>query len=141
MNYTIERKEMLETIRVESSRRIELIDVTDQVNQVIKRSSVNDGICFLHVPHTTAAITINENADPDVSHDVLEMMGKLIPNDYNYAHLEGNSDSHIKSSLFGASTGLIINGGKLLLGRWQCVYFCEFDGPRSRSLHIKIING
>jgi secondary thiamine-phosphate synthase enzyme len=132
---------MLERIEIESSQRTELLDITGQVNNIIQRSGVSEGICCLHVPHTTAGITINENADPDVSHDILEMTGKLIPRDDDYAHLEGNSDSHIKSSLFGATINLIINDGKLLLGRWQCVYLCEFDGPRSRSLYIKIVSG
>jgi len=132
---------MLETMEIESSKRIELLDITSQVNAVIQKSGISEGICLLHVPHTTAGITINENADPDVSHDILEMTGRLIPRDENYAHLEGNSDSHIKSSLFGTTIDLIINNGKLLLGRWQCLYFCEFDGPRSRSLYIKIISG
>ncbi len=136
----IERIKMLERIEIESSKRIELLDITGQVNTLIQKSGVREGICFLHVPHTTAGITINENADPDVSHDILELTSRLIPKDDNYAHLEGNSDSHIKSSLFGATINLIINDGKLLLGKWQCVYFCEFDGPRNRSLHIKIIS-
>jgi secondary thiamine-phosphate synthase enzyme len=137
----LERIVMLHTIEIESGRRIELIDITGQINSIIKKSGISEGICFLHVPHTTAAITINENADPDVSHDILDKTKSLIPPDDNYAHLEGNSDSHIKSSLFGAAINLIINNGRLLLGRWQCVYFCEFDGPRNRSVNIKLISG
>ena len=131
---------MLERIEIESSKRIELLDITGQINALIQKTGVRDGICFLQVPHTTAGITINENADPDVSHDILELTSRLIPENDDYAHLEGNSDSHIKSSLFGTTLNLIINDGKLLVGRWQCVYFCEFDGPRSRTLHIKIIS-
>ena len=130
---------MLEKISIESSERIELLDITDQINSVVQKSGIKEGICFLHVPHTTAGITINENADPDVTHDILEITGRLIPGDDNYAHLEGNSDSHIKSSLLGTTINLIISNGKLLLGRWQCVYFCEFDGPRNRSLYVKIL--
>ena len=132
---------MLERIEIESTKRIELIDITSQVNSVVQKSGVSEGICHLHEPHTTAAVTINENADPDVSHDILEMTGKLIPRDDDYAHLEGNSDAHIKSSLFGITLNLIINDGKLVLGRWQCVYFCEFDGPRTRSVYIKTVIG
>ena len=131
---------MLERIEIESSKRIELLDITGQINALIQKTGVRDGICFLQVPHTTAGITINENADPDVSHDILELTSRLIPENDDYAHLEGYSDSHIKSSLFGTTLNLIINDGKLLVGRWQCVYFCEFDGPRSRTLHIKIIS-
>jgi secondary thiamine-phosphate synthase enzyme len=132
---------MLERIEIESSKRIELVDITNQINSVVQKSGVGEGICYLHVPHTTAAVTINENADPDVSHDILEMSGKLIPRDDDYAHLEGNSDAHIKSSMFGTTLSLIIDDGKLVLGRWQCVYFCEFDGPRTRSVYIKTVSG
>jgi len=132
---------MLHKIEIESGKRIELINITDQVNGVIKKTKTNEGICFLHVPHTTAAITVNENADPDVAYDILEKTNSLVPSDDDYAHLEGNSDAHIKSSLIGASLNLIINEGRLLFGRWQCLYFCEFDGPRNRQVYIKIIGG
>jgi len=132
---------MLKAINLKSSRRIEFIDITEEINSTIRQSGVVEGACFISVPHTTAAITINENSDPDVVHDILNKTGQLIPPDEGYAHIEGNSDSHIKSSLFGPSLSLIINENKLLLGIWQAVYFCEFDGPRNRKFYIKLIPG
>ena len=132
---------MFKTIDIKSSKRIEFIDITEKLNNIISQSGVVEGACFISVPHTTAAVTINENSDPDVVHDILSKTGKLIPQDEGYAHTESNSDSHIKSSLFGPSLSLIINENKLLLGIWQAVYFCEFDGPRNRKVYIKLIAG
>jgi secondary thiamine-phosphate synthase enzyme len=132
---------MFETIEIRSTKRIELIDITDKVNSIIVRTNIKEGVCFLNVPHTTAGITINENADSDVVYDILAKTNKLVPVNDNYAHTEGNSDSHIKSSLFGQTLSVIIENNRALLGRWQSVYFCEFDGPRNRKVYIKIFGG
>ncbi len=131
---------MVTTISIESSERTELIDITAKIEKIIKKNNINEGMCYLHVPHTTAGITINENADPDVSYDIKNKMDTIIARDDNYTHLEGNSDGHIKSSLFGPTLNLIIENGNILLGRWQCIYFCEFDGPRNRNIWVKIIS-
>ncbi|MBM3706170.1 MAG: YjbQ family protein [Actinobacteria bacterium] len=130
---------MLEAININSSRRIEMINITPVIETSVKKSGIKNGICFLHIPHTTAALTINENADPDVPYDIIKKIERLIPKQDNYTHSEGNSDAHIKSSFFGPTINLMIDNGKIILGLWQCVYFCEFDGPRSRKLFIKII--
>jgi secondary thiamine-phosphate synthase enzyme len=132
---------LIKTIELKSSKRIEFIDITDKINSIIKQSGIVEGACLISVPHTTAAVTINENSDPDVVHDILSKTDRLIPPGEGYAHSEGNSDSHIKSSLFSPSLSLIINKNKLLLGIWQAVYFCEFDGPRNRHFYIKLIHG
>ena len=132
---------MLKTIDLKSIKRIEFIDITDKIDNIIRQSGIVEGACFISVPHTTAAVTINENSDPDVIHDILIKTGRLIPLSEGYTHQEGNSDSHIKSSLFSPSLSLIINKNKLLLGIWQAVYFCEFDGPRNRKFYLKLISG
>jgi secondary thiamine-phosphate synthase enzyme len=132
---------LIKTIYLKSNKRIEFIDITEKINSIIRQSGIIEGACFISVPHTTAALTINENSDPDVVRDILNKTGRLIPHDDSYAHSEGNSDSHIKSSFFGPSLSLIINENMLLLGIWQAVYFCEFDGPRNRNVYIKLING
>jgi len=132
---------LIKTIELKSSRRIEFIDITENINNIIRKSGIFEGACFINVPHTTAAVTINENSDSDVLRDILNKTGKLIPPNEGYTHSEGNSDSHIKSSLYGPSLSLIINQSKLLLGIWQAIYFCEFDGPRNRQVYIKLING
>ncbi len=121
-------------ISLRSSCKEEAIDITDLVNQVIKGSGIKEGICFLFVPHTTAALFVNEGYDPSVVKDILSSLSKLVPAEGNYAHLEGNSPAHIKSSLMGVSLLLPIEGGKLSLGRWQSVFFVEFDGPRQREV-------
>ena len=131
---------MVEIIEIKTSKRMEFIDITERLNSFIRSSGIKDGICFIHVPHTTAAVTINENADPDVTNDIISKLTRLIPSSDNYAHIEGNSDAHIKSSLFGQTLNLMIEGGKLLLGIWQGVYFCEFDGPRTRKVYLKLHN-
>ena len=130
---------MAEIIEIKTNKRIEFLDITDKLNALIHSSGIKDGICFIHVPHTTAAVTINENADPDVINDIISASNKLIPVSDSYTHIEGNSDSHIKSSLFGQTLNLIIEGSKLLLGIWQGVYFCEFDGPRTRKVNVKLL--
>lgn len=127
-----------ETVR--TSRRSEMIDVTDRVQRVVRDAQVASGYAIVYVPHTTAAVTINENADPDVRHDLLRKLEELIPkSERYYQHGEGNSDAHVKTSLVGNSAMVLIENGRLVLGRWQGVYFCEFDGPRERELVVKVI--
>jgi secondary thiamine-phosphate synthase enzyme len=126
------------TISVQTACQTEFKEVTRELQQLVADADISEGSLLLYVPHTTAAITINENADPDVVTDMINGLNKLIPLKDNYRHLEGNSAAHIKSSLIGPSEQIIIHQGKLLLGTWQGIYFCEFDGPRSRKLHIKL---
>ena len=117
-----------------------MVDITNIIEEDIRSSNVKDGITVVYCPHTTAGITINENADPDVVRDLIYGFEKAYPsNDNNYSHFEGNSHAHIKSSTIGASQTLIIDDGKLILGRWQDIYFCEFDGPRNRTFYVKVI--
>jgi secondary thiamine-phosphate synthase enzyme len=124
---------------IKTSKREEIIDITELIKKHIKLSNIKDGICVLFVPHTTCGITINENADPSVKSDFLNQMKKLIPQQGDYLHSEGNSDAHIKSILVGPSLTLLVWDGQLVLGTWQGVYFCEFDGPRNRKLLISIL--
>ena len=132
---------MFESIGVKTSSRIEMVDITGRIADYISKQNIKSGICCLFVPHTTAGITINENADFTVQQDInLKLSDLIIAND-NYSHLEGNSDSHIKTTVVGTSLNIIIDNGRLVLGTWQGVYFCEFDGPRNRNLHIKLIEG
>jgi len=126
-------------LSVKTRERTELIDVTSDINQLIQKSGTDQGLCMLYVPHTTAAVTINESADPSVKADILMILNKIIPFEANYRHLEGNSAAHIKSTLVGASEIIAIEDGQLALGTWQGVFFCEFDGPRSRKLQVRII--
>jgi len=130
---------MAEIIEIKTNKRVEFVDITERLNALIHSSGIKDCICFIHVPHTTAAITINENADPDVTHDIISKINKLIPISDNYDHVEGNSDAHIKSGLFGQTLSLMIENNMLLLGTWQGVYFCEFDGPRVRKIYVKFL--
>lgn len=128
-----------ETFKVPTGDRNAMIDITSQVQQVVSDSGITSGDVIVFCPHTTGAITINENADPDVVHDILLTLGKHFPkNAMGYRHSEGNSDSHVKSSLTGCSEQLLINKGKLILGTWQSVYFCEFDGPRTRTVVVQV---
>jgi len=128
---------MFLTISISTRDRSEMIDITSKVEEELSRSGLKDGVCFLFVPHTTAGITINESADPSVVTDIQAMLNKLIPWEGSYRHLEGNSAAHIKSSLIGNSVMVFVESGHLKLGTWQGIFFCEFDGPRSRKLHIK----
>lgn len=128
---------MVRYINVRSKSRIEFIDVTEMVQGVVSEAGIKDGICCLYVPHTTAGITINEGADPSVQRDIQNTLNRLAPQDINYFHREGNADAHIKSTLVGASVNVIIDEGKLLLGTWQSIFFCEFDGPRHRRIAVK----
>ncbi len=130
---------MLEIIKLSSSTRIEFINITNEINAAISKYKIIEGLCFIHIPHTTAGVTINENADPDVVKDIILKTSKIFPENDKYFHTEGNSDSHIKSSLFGQTLNLIINDSRLLLGTWQSIYFCEFDGPRTRKVFLKFL--
>mgnify|MGYP001570537992 CR=1 FL=1 len=129
-----------ETINVRTSQQNELIDITDTVERCVAKSNIQSGICFVFVPHTTAGITINENADPSVRRDIIYELEKVVPVQDNYAHTEGNSAAHIKASLLGFSVTIFVEKGHLSLGTWQGIYFAEFDGPRVREAWIKIIN-
>ncbi len=130
---------MIKELSINTSNRNELVDITQEVNNIVKQSKIKDGICIVYCPHTTAGITINESADPDVQRDIIVNLSKLIPKNGDYHHSEGNSDSHIKSSLIGASETLIIKDNNLVLGTWQNIYFAEFDGPRQRKVIIKTL--
>jgi secondary thiamine-phosphate synthase enzyme len=129
--------------KIELTTRIpaELIDITDKVRTIIERSQVKDGVCHIFVPHTTAAITINENHDPSVGSDIMAVMQRLIPWDTIFEHNEGNSAAHIKSSIIGISKAVIVENGRMKLGQWQGIFFCEFDGPRQRDVYVKICEG
>ncbi|NIN01002.1 MAG: YjbQ family protein [candidate division Zixibacteria bacterium] len=132
---------MIKQLSVRTSRRVELTDITHVVQKVISESEMKSGVCTVYVPHTTAAVTINENADPSVRSDIVSELNKVIPFDDNYSHLEGNAAAHIKSSVVGASETLLVDGGSLVLGTWQGIFFCEFDGPRSRKVIVKLMEG
>lgn len=126
-------------LNIRTSRRTELKDVTTEIEEVIRESGCVEGVCHLYVPHTTAGVLINEGDDPAVARDIEATLDKLIPHRANYEHAEGNSDSHIKTALVGSSEIVLIEGGRLALGRWQAVFFAEFDGPRARELRVKIV--
>jgi secondary thiamine-phosphate synthase enzyme len=130
---------MVRYINVRSRSRTEFIDITEMVQDVVKEAAIEKGVCYLYVPHTTAGITINEGADPSVQRDIQNTLSRIIPHELNYAHREGNADAHIKSTLVGTSVNVIIDEGKLLLGTWQSIFFCDFDGPRHRRIAIKFI--
>jgi len=132
---------MIKQLNVKTSSQVELIDITHQVQDLVRKSKIESGICCVYVPHTTAGVTINENADPSVKSDIIKELNKVIPFDDNYSHLEGNAAAHIKSTLVGASETILIENGSLLLGTWQGIFFCEFDGPRSRKVIVKILQG
>jgi len=125
-------------IRISTSSRTELLDITREVQKAVAESGVRDGVCHVYVPHTTAGITINENADPSVRQDILTELNKIVPFQDNYKHLEGNAAAHIKASLVGNSQMILVEAGKLLLGTWQGIFFCEFDGPRSRRVITRV---
>jgi secondary thiamine-phosphate synthase enzyme len=128
------------SFEVRTRQRTEFVEITDQVQDAMRRAGLKDGLCLVYCPHTTAAITIQENADPDVVHDMLLWLNHHVPKDVpGFRHAEGNSDSHIKSSLVGSSATVIVRGGDLVLGMWQGVYFCEFDGPRTRTVHVQML--
>ena len=127
---------MIKQFTIQTSRRNEFIDITAHIQDLV--GEVSEGVATVFVPHTTTGITINENADPAVPQDILKKLEELIPQQDNYSHMEGNSDAHIKASLFGSSVRVIIKDGQLLLGTWQAIFFCEFDGPRTRKFYVQL---
>ena len=131
----------MKEISVETHSRVEMIDITSAVQKTVREEKIGEGICLVYTPHTTAAVTINENADPDVPCDILAALDRAVPCSANYRHAEGNSAAHVKSSLVGASEMVIIETGRLVLGTWQSIFFCEFEGPRTRKVFISIIAG
>jgi secondary thiamine-phosphate synthase enzyme len=131
----------MEMVRVKTDRRTQLVDVTAQVQRIVAESRVASGVCYIYVPHTTAAVVINEHADPDAARDLEGVFDRLVPQKGPYRHSEGNTDSHAKAALVGASQMIFVEGGKLALGTWQGVFFCEFDGPRERKMWVRIIDG
>ena len=128
---------MIQTFPVKTSTQTEFIDITRSVQESVKKIGVEDGICIIFVPHTTAAVTINENADPSVVQDIVMELNKIVPFKNQYRHMEGNSPAHIKASLLGCSQIVLVESGKLVLGVWQGIFFCEFDGPRNRKVYVK----
>lgn len=124
---------------VRTTERIEMKDITDAVAGAVARSGVSSGVCHLFVPHTTAGVMVNESYDPDVARDIASTLERLVPAGAGYRHLEGNADAHIKSTIVGISQTVFIEGGRLALGRWQGIFFCEFDGPRQRRIRLKIV--
>jgi secondary thiamine-phosphate synthase enzyme len=130
----------MKTINVSTTKRVDLVDITAQIQKIVSKSSTDDGIVTVYVPHTTCGITINEGADPDVVRDIKYQLEKLIPHQQGYHHMEGNSDSHIKTCIVGSSEHIIIENGQLVLGTWQSIFLCDFDGPRNRKVYIKIID-
>ncbi|MBU1045227.1 MAG: secondary thiamine-phosphate synthase enzyme YjbQ [Candidatus Omnitrophica bacterium] len=128
----------MENIVVRTKSRVELIDITAQIQDIVTLNHLDEGICQVFVPHTTAGITINENADPDVCSDIINCLNKMVPFNDMYKHAEGNSAAHIKASMLGFSLSVIVEGGRLQLGTWQGIYFAEFDGPRNRKVWVKL---
>ena len=131
---------MIKYLNVRSKQRNEFIDITSEVEQALKESGITEGICHIYVPHTTAGVTINEG-HPAVQHDIISNLTRLVPHDLEYVHREGNSDAHIKAAVTGISAQVPVEAGKLTLGTWQAIYFCEFDGPRHRRCIVKIMRG
>lgn len=131
----------MQSLTIKTGKRAEFIDVTDIVRRAVAEAGVADGVCHVFVPHTTAGITINESADPDVQRDILGALERFAPRGAGYLHSEGNANSHIKASLMGSSVAVPVESGRLVLGTWQAIYFCEFDGPRTRSLIVKVLKG
>lgn len=144
--FTVERKNrlaeeeyvLLKEMRIKTEKRNQLKDITSDIISIVAESGVDEGECHIFVPHTTAAVTINEKADPAVADDISRTLERIVPEGWDYGHSEGNSDSHIKSSLVGASEFVLIEGGRPVLGTWQAVFFCEFDGPRNRRYIVRV---
>ena len=128
-------------LKVKTQAKTELIDITSKIGQLVQQSGIEKGLCMLYVPHTTAAVTINESADPSVKSDILMILNQIVPWEAKYRHMEGNSPAHVKSSLVGASELIAIENRALVLGTWQGLFFCEFDGPRTRKVHVRIMEG
>ena len=130
---------MIETVQVSTTQKTEFIDITRFVQEAVKKTGFSEGVCIVYVPHTTAAVTINENADPAVPQDMMRSLNKIVPFEERYLHAEGNAPAHIKASLLGFSQTVFVESGKLALGTWQGIFFCEFDGPRTRKFRIKVM--
>ena len=126
-------------LSVKTRKRTELVDITSNINRLVQESGVDQGLCMLYVPHTTAAVTINESADPSVKTDMLMVLNQMVPWEANYRHLEGNSPAHVKATIVGPSELISIENDRLTLGTWQGIFFCEFDGPRTRKINIKLL--
>lgn len=129
----------MEIVRVKTARRMQLVDVTSDVERTVEKAGVTSGVCYVYVPHTTAGVMINEHFDPDVATDLEGVFDRLVPRSGPYRHAEGNSDSHARAALTGTSAVIFVEEGKLVLGQWQRVFFCEFDGPRERKMWVKIL--
>ncbi len=128
----------MDTLHVKTNKRVDIVDVTNDIQSLVHKSGVDSGILTVYVPHTTCGITINEHADPDVVRDIRYQLEQIVPYQKGYQHLEGNADSHIKTALVGSSEQVIIENGTLILGTWQGIFLCDFDGPRTRKIHVKI---
>ena len=130
---------MIIKLKLSTTKHTQMVDITDMIRKAVGNSGVTDGVCTVFIPHTTAAVTINENADPDVVRDLTTELGKIVPWEDGYHHMEGNSAAHLKASMIGFSEQIIIDSGSLVLGTWQGIYFCEFDGPRTRNIYVKLM--
>lgn len=130
---------MIRQLRVPTKSKTELVDITQGVQRLVAESGIRSGVCYVYVPHTTSGITINENTDPNVGRDILMELNKVIPFDDQYSHAEGNSAAHIKSALVGVSKAVLVEEGRLALGTWQAIFYCEFDGPRDRRVFVKVM--
>jgi secondary thiamine-phosphate synthase enzyme len=131
---------LIHKVDIKTNSRVEFQEITHKIRDIVRASGVQSGVCYLYVPHTTAGVMVNEHADPDVVADIEAQLEAMVPPSRNYRHLEGNSPAHIKASLIGSSEALFVEDGELVLGTWQGIFFCEFDGPRSRTMLIKIIS-
>jgi secondary thiamine-phosphate synthase enzyme len=131
----------MHTLSVNTGRRLNLVNITGQVQEYVRDSGVDEGVCTIFVAHTTAGLTINENADPSVQDDILMILNKVAPDRESYRHAEGNSPAHVKASLMGSHLTVLVSGARLVLGTWQGIYLCEFDGPRTRKVHLKVMAG
>ncbi|MEJ2157251.1 MAG: secondary thiamine-phosphate synthase enzyme YjbQ [Desulfobacteraceae bacterium] len=129
----------MKTITVKTNAQTEMLDITAEIQSTLKAENFSNGVCMLYVPHTTAGITINESADPSVRRDILMVLNQMVPWKADYRHMEGNSPAHVKTSLMGSSELVAVKDGQMVLGTWQGIFYCEFDGPRKRKLHIKLI--
>lgn len=130
---------MIRQLRVQTKSRTELVDITQGIQRLVTESGVRSGVCYVYVPHTTSGITVNENTDPNVGRDILKELNKVIPFDDQYSHNEGNSAAHIKSTIVGVSKAVMVEEGRLALGTWQAIFYCEFDGPRDRRVFVKVM--
>lgn len=128
------------SLSIATHSRTELVDITRKVQEAVQKTGVNSGMCFIYVPHTTAGVTVNESYDPDVARDITTTLSRLVPANFNYEHTEGNADAHIKSVLVSSFQAIPIENGRLALGRWQGIFFCEFDGPRERKCLVKVFS-